>query len=339
MRILLLFLLFPIFLQSQTILEVGYKLQLTNSLGGVRQLIIAFDSTTTDGLDICCDAATFGGPNSFLGIYTQLNSSYYVIMAYDELTTDRSISLYTSANPDVSDISFTIDVVDTIGYENTIVSISDSLFPDQKFPFPYNCVGPITGTRFTFHTSAPVNINVSNGCVSDSGGSVLISNPNSKWAEELIYNGNTIITDITDTIITNLQSGSYEYKWYNQTGSQTINVQINNNPFNFDLILPNNYVWIQDPGIIPQVIISGSYDQIIWNFGDGSELRYDDLNPVYYYSEVGQYTLSVTVTSGNCTKTIQEVITVDDVFGFPNIKSKKNDYLFYYGLDGRLHKK
>ncbi len=85
MRILLLLLLFPIFLQSQTILEVGYKLQLTNSLGGVKQLIIAFDSTTSDGFDNCCDAATFGGPNSFLGIYTLLNGSVYSIMAYDKL--------------------------------------------------------------------------------------------------------------------------------------------------------------------------------------------------------------------------------------------------------------
>ena len=105
------------------------------------------------------------------------------------------------------------------------------------------------------------------------------------------------------------------------------------------MLLPNNYVWIQDPGIIPQIFITGDYDQVIWNFGDGSEPRYDDLNPVYYYTEVGQYILSVTVISQNCSKTIQEVITVDDIFGFPNIKQQNKNYLFYYGLDGRLHKK
>lgn len=338
MRILLLLFLFPFFLQSQAIVEVGYKLQLTNSLGGIRQLIIAFDSTTSDGLDICCDAQTFGGPNAFLGIYTQLNSGYYVIMAYDELTTDRSISLYTSANPDISDISFTIDVVETIGYENTIVSISDSLFPDQRFSFPYNCVGPITGTRFTFHTSAPVDINVSNGCASDSGGSVLINNPNSRWAEELIYNGNTTITDITDTLIINLQSGAYEYKWYNQTGSLSHYFQVSNNEFNFNLIVPYTYLLVQDAYVIPEVIINGSYDSIVWDFGDG-RIIYDDINPIHMYSDVGQYTLSVTVTSGECTKTLQETITVDNVFGFPNINLQNKYYQFYYGIDGRLHKK
>lgn len=337
MRLLLfLFLLFPMISQSQLMVEVGYKLQLTNSLGGVKQLIIAFDSTTSDGFDVCCDAQTIGGPNSFLGIYTKLNEVYYSIMAFDKLVTDRSVDLHTTANPEL--IEFTIDVVDTIGYENTIISVSDSVFPDQRFNFPYTVQGPISGQRFTFHTSAPVKIDVINGCESDSNATIIIHNPNNRWAEELLLY-DELLQNVDDTIITNLQSGSYQYRWYNQTGSQTINFQVNNNNFDFDLILPHNYVWIQDPGIIPEVIITGSYDQIIWNFGDGSELRYDDLNPVYFYSEVGQYLLEVTIISGNCVKTIQEIITVDNIFGFPNINVKKNDYLFYYGLDGRIHKR
>ena len=66
---------------------------------------------------------------------------------------------------------------------------------------------------------------------------------------------------------------------------------------------------------------------------------YDDINPVHYYSEVGQYILSVTVTSGNCSKTIQEVITIDNVFGFPNININNKTYPYYYGIDGRLFKR
>jgi hypothetical protein len=110
-------------------------------------------------------------------------------------------------------------VVDTIGSENTIVSLSDSLFPDQLFSFPYNCVGPITGTRFRFHTSSPVKISVLKGCTKDIGGSVQINNPNNRWAEELYFNGALLLYDLSDSVITNLQSGSYEYKWYNPTGA------------------------------------------------------------------------------------------------------------------------
>ena len=334
MRLLLL-LLFPTILFCQPTIEVNTRLTITNNFGISHQSIIAFDSIGTDGADNCCDAPFLQGQSN-LYLVTKIGNIRYSITVWDRLVDDKSVELYTFANPDTG--LFVIEIEDTLGYERTITSISDSVFPDQRFSFPYTCQGPITGNRFTFHTSAPVKIDVINGCESDSGGTIIIHNPNDKWAQELILDGD-FIQNIDDTIITNLQSGSYQYKWYNQTGEQTIDFEVNNNPFDFDLLLPNNYVWIDDPGIIPQVFITGNYDQIMWNFGDGSELRYDDLNPVYYYTEVGQYTLSVTITSGNCSKTIQEVITVDDVFGFPNIKSKKNDYLFYYGLDGRLHKK
>jgi carbamoyltransferase len=52
MRILFLLLLFPIFLQSQTILEVGYKLQLPNSLGGFYSTFtefLGFKSNSEEG--------------------------------------------------------------------------------------------------------------------------------------------------------------------------------------------------------------------------------------------------------------------------------------------------
>jgi hypothetical protein len=335
MRLLLILLLIPTFIYSQTSVEVGYKLRLTKNNIWSYETIVAFDSIATDGSDNCCDAPTFGGPNQVFGLHTKINNNYYLFNFLSKLTYERSVPLYTFANPDTGE--FTLDVVDTFGYETTILSVSDSLFPDQRFNFPYTTVGPITGQRFTLHTTAPVKINITNGCESDSGGTVIIQNSNNRWAEELYYNGQ-MIQDVSDTIITNLVSGSYQYKWYNQTGNQVINFEVNNNPFDFDLILPFNYLLIQDPGIIPEVLITGDYDQIVWDFGDGS-LRYDDINPVHYYSEVGQYILSVTVTSGECSKTIHEMITTDNVFGFPNIKSKKNDYPFYYGLDGRLHKK
>jgi PKD repeat protein len=335
MRLLLFLFLIPTLIYSQFI-EVNYRLRLTNSFGISSETIIAFDSTTSDGVDNCCDALYLPS-GSGVGIYTKIDNSNYAINAYSKLTTDRSISLYTLANPDTG--TFTLNVVDTTGYETTILSLSDSNFPEQLFNFPYTTEGPITGQRFTLHTSAPVKISVVNGCDSDSGGTVYINNPNYRWGFELFYNGELIeYGDIGDSVFTNLQSGSYQYKWYNQIGNQTLNFEISNNTFDYELILPYNYLWIQDPGVVPELLITGNYDQIIWDFGDGRVI-YDDINPVHYYSEVGQYILSVTVTSGNCSKTIQEIITVDNVFGFPNINVKNKTYLYYYGIDGRLFKR
>ena len=212
--ILLLLLLIPTFIYSQTSVEVGYKLRLTkNNISGYETFIV-FDSIATDGLDVCCDASTFGGPSTFLGLYTRIGNQFYIFNYFSKLTSERSVDLYTFSNPDTG--NFVLDVVDSVGYETTILSLSDSLFPDQKFDFPYFCQGPITGQRFTLHTTAPVKLNVINGCESDSGGKVVINNPNDRWAEELYYQ-NEFIQNIDDTIITNLQSGSYQYKWYNQT--------------------------------------------------------------------------------------------------------------------------
>jgi hypothetical protein len=336
MRLLLFLFLIPIFVYSQTSVEVAYKLRLSKNENVAFETFVAFDSVATDSMDFCCDATTFGPPGQFFGLYTKIGNNYYYFNYLSKLTYERSVPLYTFANPDTG--TFTLDVVDTVGYETTILGLSDSFFPDQRFNFPYTTVGPVTGQRFTLHTTAPVKIDVINGCENDGGGTILIHNPNQMWTNDLIRDGEIIDYDI-DSITSNLPSGTYQYKWYNQTGNQVINFEVNNNQLNFDLILPYNYLWIQDPGIIPEVLITGNYDQIIWNFGDGSELLYNDINPVHFYSETGIYTLSVTVTLDDCSKTIQETITIVDVSGFPNIKLKNNDYLFYYGLDGRLLRK
>ena len=328
--------LLPCFLFSQAPVEVGYKLRLSRDQNWNYETFVVFDSTTTEGIDLCCDASTFGGPSTSLGLYTKIGEGYFLFNYFSRLTTDRVVDLYTFATPDTG--SFTIDVVESVGYASTILGLSDYNFPDQRFNFPYLAQGPITGQRFRLHTSAPVEIRVSNGCESDSGGSVLINNPNSKWSEQIFFEGEEILVDV-DSQISGLTSGNYEYKWSNESGTQTLGFAISNNPFNFNLIVPYTYLDVTDPGIIPEVLINGAYDQIIWDFGDGSGLRYDDLNPIHYYDDIGEYILRVEVTSGACTKTLEQLIIVDDVSGIPMVREKKMKPLYYYGLDGRLHRR
>ena len=58
MRLLLLLLLIPTFIYSQTSVEVGYKLRLTKNNIWDYETIVVFDSIATDGYDNCCDAPT-----------------------------------------------------------------------------------------------------------------------------------------------------------------------------------------------------------------------------------------------------------------------------------------
>lgn len=328
--------LLPSFLLSQAPVEVAYKLRISRNQNWGYETFVVFDSTTTEGVDPCCDAPTFGGPSTSLGLYTKIGDAYFLFNYFSRLTTDRVIDLHTFATPDTG--SFTLDVVQSVGYASTILGLSDYNFPDQRFNFPYVVQGPITGQRFRLHTSAPVQIRVSNGCESDSGGSVWIHNPNSKWSEQILLDGEEIFLEV-DSQMSGLTSGIYEYKWYNESSSQTLGFTISNNPFNFTLIVPYTYLDVTDPGIIPEVLINGGYDQIIWDFGDGSSPIYDDTNPVHYYNDIGEYTLRVTVISDSCSKTVEQLIVVDDVSGIPMVREKKMKPLYYYGLDGRLHRR
>jgi hypothetical protein len=108
----LLILLCPVLLFSQTTVEVAYKLRLSKNDYWGYETFVVFDSTTTDELDLCCDASTFGGPSTALGIYTQIGTQYFLLNYFSQLTTDRVIDIHTFADPDTG--SFVINVVDLI---------------------------------------------------------------------------------------------------------------------------------------------------------------------------------------------------------------------------------
>jgi hypothetical protein len=336
MKNLLLFLvMLPSLLLAQIEVEVGYKVRIVNQFGNSSEIILAFDQIASDGYDPCCDAIYLAG-NNVLGLYTKIVDFNYSVNCFGNLTSEKVIPLYTFANPDI--INFVISLSDTIGTSGVLVSLIDNQFPNQKFALPYTVSGPITGQRFSLEFTAPIELNVVNGCESDSGATIYLNNPNNIINDELLLDGEVISSNI-DSVLTNVYSGSYEYRWSNGVSQQSIYFDVVNNPLDYSLILPQNYLYINDPQIIPEVIINTPYDSLIWNFGDGSPLFYNDVNPVHTYQQVGQYVLSVTIYSGECVKKIEENITVDNIFGFNDIYNKNKYYLFKYGIDGRLHRR
>jgi hypothetical protein len=296
--------------------------------------IIIFSDSCTDGLDQCCDASTIFGLQCDDCITTNIGNTPYVFNCFPNLTEDKIIPLNINISPDTGTF--------VIGQDFILGEIPQYRLLDTQNPgyhqMPYICQGPVSDGRFSILFEYPLTVDITSGCES---GYVIINNDETLVSYELTNyddpNTSYILPPNTDTIY-NLTSGNYLLT-LNDSIVEQAQFGVSNTVIDFDLILPYNYLWIQDPGIIPEVLITGNYDQIIWNFGDGSELLYNDINPVYFYSEAGIYTLSVTVTLDDCSKTIQETITIVDVSGFPNIKLKNKDYLFYYGLDGRLLRK
>jgi hypothetical protein len=114
---------------------------------------------------------------------------------------------------------------------------------------------------------------------------------------------------------------------------------VSNILFNDELVVPYVLLPIQDPYIIPTLIGASPYDEISWNFGDGTPIIYNDVNPVHGYTQAGMYILELTIVRDGCSKTLQQMITIYNPLGiqqiYPIIPSYKQSQ-YYYGIDGKL---
>jgi PKD repeat protein len=292
-----------------------------------------FDTSTTNGLDICCDAIwPFG--NNYLDFHSKIDNQSYVINYLAFPTEETSVPMYSVSNPDTG--LFTVGINNYYGNSNTFGFFKDNT-TGEFHTSPYQTTGPVSGQRFTFYTTVPIEIETINSC-DFNGGQVVIHNPNTIESAYIYKNGELFLTT-NDTIISGLESANYEYVWQHPVGQeQVINFSISNTPVDVTFQIPNTVVSIYDAFIIPELTIQ-SYSQIIWDFGDGT-LLYDDVNPVHQYLEAGVYTMVVTVISNNgCVKIFTQEITVFKTSGFEPILKRDKKYLYTYGIDGKLLKK
>lgn len=271
-----------------------------------------------------------------MNLYTKIGDSNYVINYFSKLTEQKTIPLYTSSIDD--NLSYEISISSSFGVLETPIGIIDNQYPGQIFELPYTTTGIITGQRFSLIFMGLTSIEIINGCDNIGGSAVIIDNNNPITLSELYLNGQLYTTNQNDTIF-NLTDGLYVYRWYNDVGENQIDFQIINSYLNFELILSQDLYYIEDAIISPVLILNGNYDEIIWDFGDGSQFIYDDINPIHQYNQLGEYLIRVTILSGQCFYYVEKIIYVNDIFGYPNIKKKSKLYIYEYGIDGRLLKK
>jgi hypothetical protein len=299
--------------------------------------IIIFSDSCTDGLDQCCDASTIFGLQCDDCITTTIGNQPYVFNCFPNLTEDKIIPLNINIAPDTGTF--------VIGQDFILGDIPQYRLLDTQYPgyhqMPYTCQGPVSNGRFSMFFEYPLTVDVFGGCYT---GYVVINNDEPSESYEITSyddpNISYILPPSTDTIYS-LSNGDYLIT-LNDTIIEEALFSVANTILNDELVVPHVLLTIQDSYITPYLIIESSYDEISWDFGDGTPILYNDVNPVHGYTETGIFILKVTITRNGCSKTIQEVITIYNPLSiqpiYPIIPNDKHTQ-YYYGIDGKLIRK
>ena len=300
-----------------------------------KNCVIIFSDSCIDGLDWNYDAIQFGSPLN--SITTTIGNTSYVFNCFPNITEDKIIPLNINISPDTG--------VFIIGVDLSVGDLPPYALLDSQNPgyhqMPYICQGPVSNGRFSILFEYPLTVDVISGC---EVGYVIINNDETSVSYELTpyYDPNTsyILPPTTDTIF-DLPNGNYLLTLNDSIVEQT-EFGVSNTIFNDELVVPYILLAIQDPYIIPYLIVASPYDEISWNFGDGTPIIYNDVNPVHGYTQAGIYTLELTITRNGCSKTLQQMITIYNPLGiqqiYPIIPSYKQSQ-YYYGIDGKLIKR
>jgi hypothetical protein len=299
-----------------------------------KNCVIIFSESCTDGLDWDYDAIQFGGPLN--SITTTIGNTSYVFNCFSNITEDKVIPLNINISPDTGLFIIGLDL--SVG--NLVCRLLDTQYPGYH-QMPYICQGPVSNGRFSMFFEYPLTVDVVGGCEE---GYVIINNDQSSAPYELTpYNDPTTYYELppnTDTIF-NLPNGDYLLT-LNDTIFEQTQFGVSNTIFEDALVVPYTLLAIQDPYIIPYLVPAQSYDEISWDFGDGTPILYNDVNPVHGYTETGIFILKVTIIRNGCSKTIQEVITIYNPLSiqhiYPIIPNDKHTQ-YYYGIDGKLIRK
>ena len=297
-----------------------------------RGAIIYFSDTCTDGYDQFNDAILFGG--TLNNIWTNIGTTAYVVNTFGPLTEDKIIPIDAYINPDTG--------LFIIGVDQTYGEVVSYILLDNQVPgyhgMPYICQGPVSNERFSIYFERPMLIETINDC---DYGYVVIDNDEPSIGYTLIPNNdpNTSynLPASTDTIF-DLPSGDYTL-CSNDVISEQITFAISNTTIDATLHIPYTTVYIGDSYITPILNIYSSYNDIYWDFGDGTTL-YNDINRVHYYAQPGIYTLRAIVSEGQCSRIFESQIVVENINGIQAInRLQYRPTSNYYSIDGKLVKK
>jgi hypothetical protein len=298
-----------------------------------KQTAIMFTHSTTDQIDICCDAELLGNPP--FSIYTEIQNNPYIFNYMGLLETDKIVPLITKSILDTGTF--------TIGIDQTFGTLIPTYLIDNQNPgnhlLPYTFEGNVEN-RFSLIFKQPLNVEIINGC---GAGYVVINNDIPEFPYYLTnLNGeNWVLPPTTDTIY-DLSSGEYILYLYNGI-NQSVSFTIENTVLDASLNIPQTTIYLEDSYIAPVLNIYSPYNSIEWDFGDGT-IIYNDINPIHFYSHEGIYNLVVKIEENQCSLIFEAQIEVNGYLNtISNIKYKNlpryTPIDLYYAIDGKLMKR
>jgi len=295
-------------------------------------IIIYFSDACTDEVNFGYDAVLFG--SEINSIWTNIGNGKYIVNCFGPLTEDMIIPIGAHISPDTG--LFIIGVDETYG-ETLQYALLDNQVPGYH-SMPYICQGPVSNERFSIHFEKPMKIDVASDC---DFGYVVIDNDEPSIGYTLIPNNDPnssyILPASTDTIF-DLPSGDYTLCTNDEIPEQAT-FAISNTTIDATLYIPYTTVYIGDSYVTPILNIYSPYNDIFWDFGDGTTL-YNDINPVHYYPQPGIYTLRAIVSEGQCSKIFESKIVVENINGIQatnrlQYRTTSN----YYNVEGKVVKK
>jgi PKD repeat protein len=296
------------------------------------ETIIRLVNGASQNFDSNYDAWKLFSPNPNVpSIYTQMgNGQELSINSLPELSEDKSIDIYTNI-PISGTYTITIEEIYALS-SNYKISLTDNtssshyrIWGDTSLTFTLNSQQNVSS--FSFNISTPlISTTTNESCFEMGDGAIALTNPgNTDWNTEIYDNNNNLVqsgnSNFNQFNINNIIPGNYIAKVSSKGIVDQFNFSINAAPILIaDFNLDKDTIYISDGGEISLTDNSQNAQNYTWDFDDGGYSN--NQNPIYSYSNVGEYNITLTASNSNCLSVTNQQLTV---LQSPNITTSINN--------------
>jgi PKD repeat protein len=284
------------------------------------ETIIRLLNGASQNFDSNYDAWKLISPNPNVpSIYTHdISGQNLSINSLPEFTEDKSITIYT--NIPVSG-NYIISYEEIYGLtSNYKISLSDissnthfRLLGDTALSFNFN--SQQNSPSFTFNISTLcTSIATNETCFNMADGSLLVNNPgNTDWNIKIIDDLNNVIVNSTSNMVSNNYYNLPPGNYITEVSSKGIVDEVNfailpatNLVANFSL--NKDTIYLSEGGFLDITNLSQNAQDYSWDFGDGNSSIM--ANPIYNYSMIDDYIITLQSSNTNCTSFAIKSVTV-----------------------------